>query len=60
MKIARFIVFILDSGLTVIDLRIEFLNDLLKNHYFNLLFLYLCFSVLLLPPEGFGQQLGQC
>lgn len=41
------IIFIFDTSLKVIDLRIEFLNELLNNKYLNLLFLYLCFSVLL-------------
>ena len=41
------LILIFDLGLYVNDIRIDFLNNILSNKYFNAFFIFLCFSILL-------------
>ena len=41
------LILIFDLGISVSDIRIDFLNNLLSNKYFNAFFIFLCFSILL-------------
>ena len=41
------LVLIFDLSITIQDIRIEYLNNFLDNKYFNIFFIFLCFSILL-------------
>ena len=47
LQIILIIFFVMSLNISIIDLRVSFLNDILNNFYFNVFFISFCFLVLI-------------